>query len=515
MGPPRGASKRDGAAPRRRTALGRLGAAVLGAVVARHALEATCFSPGSKPDGPVQLLRSQTELTPTAEAWTQAARSVASGAPETPFYLEAAWRGTENWWLRPPAYLWAMGIGLAARLWRLSVVDVNQPAGSELEATSSVEGLKKEDVNTALQALKKIELPFYATSAKWQDLPAPGIAIQGNFLRGSLEDSQATMATVRRELKEALGPTVFVHLLRSEEDRSSPKPKAGEEKYELLVSRVLRDDDLWALPLAGGSLALAAYATTALGTAAWANALGPVLQKDAALPLATLCGLLAVGELASRAAARASGVRLAAPFVVPSPQLGVLGVLSSPLTPAPSRAAGLVNALAGPLAMAAVSVLLLVAGLGGSGGDLVALHPPLTVAWPLALLPSECDPMLWAGAHGLLMASLALLPHSPNGTAALQCLVGRRAAEEASKLSGYVYPLLGLLALACYGPAGFGWMQLPFWWSLVLINFGPLQFPPALEEKSEVPMALSAVAYLSIALSCLCVYPWPVVDLLG
>mmetsp|Transcript_8767 Transcript_8767/g.22581 ORF Transcript_8767/g.22581 Transcript_8767/m.22581 type:complete len:163 (+) Transcript_8767:1-489(+) len=161
--------------------------------------------------------------------------------------------------------------------------------------------------------------------------------------------------------------------------------------------------------------------------------------------------------------------------------------------------------------MVAASMLLWAYGSFVGSGATVALLQPITVAWPLAMLPAECDAMVWAGAHGLVMSSLALLPHSPSGQAVLQSLVGQQSASRASQVSSYAYCLLGLAAMAFYGA---GWVQLPFWWSLIMINFGPTELPPPpLEEKSEVPLAATVLGYVSLASAILYIYPWPLHEL--
>jgi len=224
------------------------------------------------------------------------------------------------------------------------------------------------------------------------------------------------------------------------------------------------------------------------------------------LPFGAVLAVLAAGQAARWAVAKAQGVTIQPPLVLPSPQVGVLGSFSIS-GPSPSRPAMLALALAGPAAMALASLALLAAGaLAGPGGE-VALNAPLSITWPLQQLPADCSPWTWAGAHGLLMASLALLPHSPDGQAVLQSLHGRRAAGNLAENATYLYPLVALVCTAVVGP---GWSILPFWWAWLLINFTPSAPPLPREEVTEVPVAARAAAYLALASSWIYLYPWPV-----
>ncbi|CAK0877532.1 unnamed protein product, partial [Prorocentrum cordatum] len=166
-------------------------------------------------------------------------------------------------------------------------------------------------------------------------------------------------------------------------------------------------------------------------SAGWLPAAG---GPSGALPAGLLLGLLGVGEGCRAACARASGVRLGPPTLLPSPQLGVAGCFARAESPPPSRAEALRLALAPPLAVAAASCVLLALGApvgDGAAAAAAGVAPAAArVAWPLALLPGGCSAQLWAGTHGLLMRRYALLPHSPDGRMALQSLVGPGTARQ-------------------------------------------------------------------------------------
>jgi len=197
---------------------------------------------------------------------------------------------------------------------------------------------------------------------------------------------------------------------------------------------------------------------------------------------------------------------------LPSPQIGVLGVFSGVQTPCPSRAAALMVALAAPLSMAAGSLLCLAlaAAMPLNSGEWQALHtlPQVTLpAWPLALLGSTVHPLAWAGAHGLVMASLALLPHSPDGHTLWSCLHGRSFAKRIGNITLFAFPIIAVLSLSTDSAS---LNTLPVMWSFFLINFSaPEEEMPALEEVSEVPIAVRLLGYFVLATAAMCASPVP------
>jgi hypothetical protein len=162
-------------------------------------------------------------------------------------------------------------------------------------------------------------------------------------------------------------------------------------------------------------------------------------------------------------------------------------------------------ALAAPVAMAAGSLLCLAAAATStfSGDEWQALHklPQMHMPlWPLELLGSSFHPLAWAGAHGLIMSCLALLPHSPDGQAVWSCLHGRSFTKRLSNITLFAYPMIAILFMSAQNT---DLQMLPLLWTFFLINFSPPQTDrPPLEELSEVPLAgrLSAIWRLPLQL---------------
>ncbi|CAE7367479.1 unnamed protein product [Symbiodinium sp. CCMP2592] len=108
--------------------------------------------------------------------------------------------------------------------------------------------------------------------------------------------------------------------------------------------------------------------------------------------------------------------------------------------------------------------------------------------------------------QGLLMSALALLPQSPDGRAAWSVLLGREKAKQLADNASYVYPLLGVLSMWCFGS---GFLSLPFTWALLLTNLNPEQPPPPLEEASEPSETERRVASVLLVLAAVAAAPLP------
>jgi len=307
---------------------------------------------------------------------------------------------------------------------------------------------------------------------------------------------------VRGAIEEALGRPVRVSLLRVE-DEVSEVPR-----FELLVSaaRTGEESVVGGLPVAAGSLAVAAACTAALGGSL--QLLGTTtLAPGAVAPVALLCGLPLAGEAVRFAVAQGLGVRLSLPTFLPSPQIGIIGS-HAVSEDAPDRSSAMALSLAAPLTVAALSGVLL---LCGGGGDSLAVASGSNLV-PLAVLPSQCDPLAFAGSQGLVMAAYALLPHSPDGQIAWSCVIGRERADRLREVSSYLHPSLGLLAnWAC----GQGWGTLPIVYAFLLINFAASPRPPPLEEATEVPGGARLGALLLLLAALVCAFPAPVHELMA
>lgn len=239
--------------------------------------------------------------------------------------------------------------------------------------------------------------------------------------------------------------------------------------------------------------------------------LSPTLAPGAAVPFGAIVTIFTAGQAARYAVARSQGAVLKPPVLIPSTQVGTLGFFfPEPATPSPSRAAAMVLALAGPLAMAAMSLLLILASdwpaLHIFQGTDVTLQVPVKVVWPMASLPESVNPLVWAGMQGLLSASLALLPHSPSGQTLIGSLYGRDAAKKLANISGYGYVVASFFASWFYG---LGWVTLPLWWYFLTINTVPPEQTPPQEELSEIPVAVSVTTHLAMAAAALFLWPWP------
>jgi len=448
-------------------------------------------------------------------AWLRTLRRAASGKSTGPA-AAVAWTKTLRWAAT------IMGIKIVTRRRFAGVYTTSQEVLPELatsaapaarepvqaEEDAAVEGLPAEFGPRCVRALQRLELPFFATSAEKVVDPVFGFKVTGNIRTGAAERAGETVAVVRRCLEAELGRPLVVHLLRREGE-------AAEASFDVMVTArraVTTERSATSVVLLVGSLLLVVFLNSALGSSTPLQSLGAVVEPGKALPITTLCGLLGVGEVARSAAARCFGVRQGLPIFLPSPQVGVIGTASSAQSALPCRSSALAAALAGPATVALLSMLLAIYGMSAGSGAEVILHSPLEVAWPLALLPSRCDAFVWAGAQGVLMASLALLPHSPDGMVAWRSLHGRKFARQLMDATSYLYPGL---AVICAGMYGEGWQVLPFWWAFLMVNASSTRPTPPLEEATEVPLAFRASAYLLLVLASLCALPLPLFSLVA
>mmetsp|Transcript_107368 Transcript_107368/g.213147 ORF Transcript_107368/g.213147 Transcript_107368/m.213147 type:complete len:530 (-) Transcript_107368:239-1828(-) len=518
---------------RRRKVLVQCGCAVLGAsvviqIVALNSPSQPLFTSGS---GSGLQRSGEQDLTETQRAWFWAARCVAADRPDAPAYLEAAWHQTEAWWLRPLALTWAILLGLGVRFYQpapiLSKEDQRRlkqqqqqqqqrqarlRQGSE-QALALGGQLAEADAQDAVRALQRLELPFFATSGKSVDRPVSGIEIRGNPRGNALQNWKAARSVLEAQLSTALNCSVVVHLVQVEEERAT----MGQKMFDLFVTQAPKETvSSGSVMLSASSLLLSIACVMNFPSSTMLHQLGAVIAPDSQMPVGVLFCLLAVGELARYVSARNVGVHTKPPIFLPSPQIGVLGTLSGVQTPCPSRAAALMVALAAPLSITAGSLicLALAAAMPLSTDEWQALHtlPQVTMpAWPLALFGSTLHPLKWAGVHGLVMASLALLPHSPDGHIVWSCLHGRSFAKRLGNITLLAFPIIGVLFSSADTAS---LTTLPLMWTFFLINFSTHeQEMLALEEVSEVPLAGRLLGYSVLAAAAMGAWPVPLSSL--
>merc|ERR1711907_295899 len=130
-----------------------------------------------------------------------------------------------------------------------------------------------------------------------------------------------------------------------------------------------------------------------MGSSDFLDKAGSVMASGSALPVSAIGSVLIAGAASRTCAARCYGVHSFMPVLAPSPQFGVLGFVHMVRTeePSPSRTASLTIALSGPLAMAFVSLGLLICGCIMGSDSEVLLQNFEQIAWPLGVLPQRCD----------------------------------------------------------------------------------------------------------------------------
>lgn len=470
---------------------------------------------GPRQERPSPPQMPDTRVKTVAVAWLDAARCTATGRPDTAAYLEAAWHDTAAWWLRPAAFTTAVGLGLAARFLRLLAPSERPQQQQAAIAPVVTKGLSEADAPVAQRALQDLQTPFFATGARWDTLQR-GMTIEGNLREGATVDwlhSSAPLVVSR--LEAALGRQVTVHLLRTEKKDG----RRISEPSNVVTSAAGRSPTyhLWVTDRDAEEEAAAFYRglATSFGSLAACAACAAYGGTPTALPATTAlvtATLLLAAMVARQVIAHRNGVKLAPPIFLPSPQFGIIGIVQTPLSPAPSRSVALEVALAGPLALGIFSTLLLAFGATVGTGTAAAVPPGFeSMAWPLAMLagPGGCDAVSLAGAYGLLAAGLALLPQSPDGQIVFRSLSGRSTADWIQQVAIWLYPVLGLISAEFNG---FGWAMLPFWWIFLLINLPQRPSPPQ-EEVTEVTPMSRYLAVAGIIAAVIVTEPWPLQSL--
>ncbi|CAE7034761.1 unnamed protein product [Symbiodinium natans] len=476
---------------------------------------ADCFSriASARPEGSTETDADEA-LAPAAAAWLRAARRTAEGRKDSAAYWEVAWETTEAWWLRPIAFTVSALVTMGAilqqqpgRLWRsLQPKPVDKSSEALEQALQQARADSTEvKVRKTLRGLQRMELPFFGTSSSWSNVMG-GVVVSGNPREGAIENWPVSEAVLRQSVESELGYPVLLHLLRTEE-------KEGElsRPYELLVRDADETPGVLDMMMPLISFAIVWWCSTQLDSNSSLQQLGAVIQPGSSPPWVMVLVLLLVGELARTVVASQNGTSVGPRTFLPSPQFGLIGVFAQATTASPNRSAALATSLAAPVAVAVASLLL---ALGADlTSDMVDLKTSSLVGCgPLAFLPEETSAARFAAMQGLLMSALALLPQSPDGRTAWSVLVGRAKAKQLADTASYVYPLLGVLSMWCFGS---GFLSLPFTWALLLTNISPGMSPPPFEEASEPPEPESRVALALLVLAAVAAAPLPWAQLMG
>lgn len=439
----------------------------------------------------------EVESSPAAAAWLRAARRTAEGKKDSGAHWAAAWESTEAWWLRPVAFSVSALFTLVAILQQLpgaylravlsKRVRGEAAEGPEVavpvfqERKMTLQMLNELRCSKCLSALQRMELPVFGTAAKWSEKD-DGVLVAVNPRNATvLQDWESHVPLLKSGVLDALGDhllndDVVLHLLRKD------------DSYELLVRFVKKS--------AGKSPGFGGFSVLSLGcvylAAQWDTALRATEGELTVLAASLLLVLL--GELAREVTARAQRVELGSRTFLPCPQLGLLGVFATPAGASPDKSQQLQLALSAPLTLALASLLL--GALDWDPSWTLQLHSTMGLG-PLSHLHGECSVTSFIACQGLLMASLALLPQSPDGRSAWSVLLGRENGEKLADTFSYAYPFLGVFAMWANG-AGAAVLSLPFTWQLLLTNLTPPKQPPALEEASEPPMWLKGASFLPL-----------------
>eukprot|EP00929_Paragymnodinium_shiwhaense_P072258 TRINITY_DN36673_c0_g2_i1.p1 TRINITY_DN36673_c0_g2~~TRINITY_DN36673_c0_g2_i1.p1 ORF type:complete len:561 (+),score=80.34 TRINITY_DN36673_c0_g2_i1:85-1767(+) len=377
-------------------------------------------------------------------------------------------------------------------------------------------GLSEAEAQTVLGALQRLELPFFATGAERERRAEWCVKVQGNFRGDAKSDPKAALTILQTEVEEALQKPVSLQLLRAE-GRGRNTSADGLPQYEVLVSpqKVVapkrRGIEVMPIALSMASLLVTYIVGMSLGTNPFLQLSGSVAEEGSVMPTtAIVCALLAAGEAMRRVVAHSRDVELGYPLFLPSPQLGPLSSVCHMTSPPADRGAAIAVALAAPLTVAALSLLLI--GMGMTMGSDLAVPAkfPVQVAWPLAILPSNPNALIWAGVQGIVGASLALLPHSQDGRVICRNVLPSKIADNLAQATIFAYLALGIFCI----PLGVGYKVLPFWWAFLMFN--ATKTPPTVEEEvSQIPMPLQLLSLLAVSVAMIVCIPEPLHEIAG
>mmetsp|Transcript_44123 Transcript_44123/g.104415 ORF Transcript_44123/g.104415 Transcript_44123/m.104415 type:complete len:539 (-) Transcript_44123:228-1844(-) len=439
----------------------------------------------SQPPKPVSLAE---EAAAAARAFSRAGQLASGGRKSAPAAASTAWRRMLG------CFGAAFGIQAAKKRSRGSAT---QPEVQPVTSDSGGKRYAPTDAGTVRDALKRFDLPFYATEAKEVFMPVYCLQISGNLREGAKDDIEASMATLQNVLEETLGMPLRLSLTRMEEDGS---------RYDLMVRKVYEPSTGTDVLTSVASFLITLGCLEGIGSLRQFQPLGAVTSLGSALPIECILAALAAGELSRLLVAASQGLTLRPPVFLPSPQLGVAGVFGEEVDTS-TRSQRLTLAMVSPMVMAMVSsVFFGLYLLSDVSANEVLLSARGALTTLLVFLPLQCDPFLWAASQCLLMASFALLPHSPYGTAAWEALCGREKSSELAKVSSYFFPVVGLAATYL---AGAGWANIHTWWSFLMINAAPQSTALVKEEVSEVPMPAKVFSLFVLVLAMIIALPIP------
>lgn len=212
--------------------------------------------------------------------------------------------------------------------------------------------------------------------------------------------------------------------------------------------------------------------------------------------------VLATHELAQQVVARAVGLSVSPPYMLPAPTfLGSLGGLTLLRDAAQNRRQLFDVAVAGPLAGAAVALPMLVLGIAWSDvADASQVTPlfgqPWLVEWLVQTLKPEAvdvglrfHPLALAGWSGLLITVINLMPVGQLDGGHL-CFA----------IFGRLQPFISAFCMAGLITLGM-WYQSPVWivWVLIVLVLG-YKHPPVVESESGLPWTRYLAAAVTVAL---------------
>eukprot|EP00271_Cylindrocystis_brebissonii_P009334 TRINITY_DN24088_c0_g1_i1.p1 TRINITY_DN24088_c0_g1~~TRINITY_DN24088_c0_g1_i1.p1 ORF type:complete len:537 (+),score=74.48 TRINITY_DN24088_c0_g1_i1:81-1691(+) len=335
-----------------------------------------------------------------------------------------------------------------------------------------------------------------------------GMVFKGN-LRGEPAKAYEKLAA---RLKEKFSEQYFLFLLESPDD-------------ERCIALVLPSEKLAPLPTAfPEGLAAALFALTTVFSLLQENAgtgffsILPTLDELAVgVPGAlTVAAILLAHEAGHYATAKARGLELGFPFFIPGWQLGSFGAITRIKGIVPSRQALAEVATSGPLAGAAVALLVLAAGFflpsavdyGGVVVQVSAFHESFLIGGIAKLVLGDAlkegasvavSPILLAAWSGLFINAINCIPVGElDGGRMARAVWGRKVA---SRLSSVSFAVLGLGAI--FSDVALFWLILIF-----ILQRGPIS-PNAedISAPSQQQIALSA-ALLVFGVLVYCPYPF-------
>lgn len=346
----------------------------------------------------------------------------------------------------------------------------------EEAAEPRVNPIDAEDL-VAIKGIFGIDTFFSTESIPYQD----GAIFKGN-LRG---DPEITHHKLTEKLGDRLGDKYRLFLVEDPEGKPVVivLPSTNDPKTTTLVQKNI------ALVLF-----VATLATTleALGILQGFDLSSNISRYKEVLPLSLgIWAILGTHELAHWVTAEKYNVKLSVPFFLPNWQIGAFGSITRFESLLPTRTALFDIAIAGPLAGAGLSLIMLIAGLilsqPGSlfqipsqffgGSVLVGTLAKLFMGDAIKEAVVAIHPLTILGWLGLVISALNLMPAgSLDGGRIIQAIYGRKTARRAT-LATLV--ILGLVSL--FNPSN----PIPLYWALIIAFLQRDAERPSLNELLE------------------------------